>query len=318
MKLPDVVAMILGGLFIGFPVIKFYLIGEYTGIILTLGDVGLMSLMFLAGLESSWDVMLSQRKPAAIIAIFASLIPFILGFVVFMALGFSYITSLIVGICLSVTAEATKSRVLIQLNRIKTKVGAAMMGAGIVDDIAAMALFITVTFVFGRGFSSSNILLEGALFSFFLGIIVQKNHKHRKKKTRRKKVPGFVDYLKIMLTWVLVPFFYVSMGINFDIVSVTTYPVVFIIILAVAIVGKIMGTMLAKPFTNFTMEQHYLIGWGMNSRGAVEMALAIIAFKSGFIPLEIYSGLIAMALFTTMMFPIVINGMVKFNPRIMS
>ena len=56
----------------------------------------------------------------------------------------------------------------------------------------------------------------------------------------------------------------------------------------------------------------------MNSRGAVELAIALIAFRSGLIPTELYSSLVIMALFTTLLFPFIIIRMIKKDSRIMN
>jgi Kef-type K+ transport system membrane component KefB len=45
----------------------------------------------------------------------------------------------------------------------------------------------------------------------------------------------------------------------------------------VATLGKVLGTMLMKPFTDLSWRQTYLIGWAMNSRGVVELVIAEIA-----------------------------------------
>ncbi|MBU0628961.1 MAG: cation:proton antiporter, partial [Nanoarchaeota archaeon] len=85
----------------------------------------------------------------------------------------------------------------------------------------------------------------------------------------------------------------------------------------IAIIGKIAGTFMAKPFTRFSWKQLHLIGWGMNSRGAIELALALIAFRSSLIPTELYSSLVLMALITTLIFPFILAKMIKTNPSLM-
>jgi hypothetical protein len=56
----------------------------------------------------------------------------------------------------------------------------------------------------------------------------------------------------------------------------------------------------------------------MNSRGAVELVVALIAFRNNLIPIEFYSSLIMMALITTLIFPLVITIMIARQPRIMN
>ncbi len=75
--------------------------------------------------------------------------------------------------------------------------------------------------------------------------------------------------------------------------------------------------MLAKPFLRLTWKQLYLVGWGMNSRGAVEIAIAFMAFRTNLISIQIYSGLVVMALTTTLIFPFILRGLIKKDPQLM-
>lgn len=108
------------------------------------------------------------------------------------------------------------------------------------------------------------------------------------------------------------------MGIHFNLFSLLISPYLLCFIIFVAILGKIIGTLLAKPFLDFTHQQLFLVGWAMNSRGAIELALALIAFKTGLIGEYLYSSLILMALITTLIFPFIITNMIKNNPKIMN
>ena len=54
----------------------------------------------------------------------------------------------------------------------------------------------------------------------------------------------------------------------------------------------------------------------MNSRGAIELAIAFLAFKMGLINLTIFSALVAMTLITTLVFPIIFTKILKKNPKI--
>ena len=307
-KIPTVIALIVTGLIIGFPFIKKIMIEPNTQFISSLGDIALICLMFLAGLESSWRVLYNERKEAILIAIFAALVPFLLGFIVFMILGFSLLISSIIGICMSITAEATKARVLLELKKLRTKVGAAMMGAGIVDDVLGLSLFILITYLLKAVYLKEDILIAGAIISFFVGILIQ---------TSIGRQNSVIKVIEKSLLVIIVPFFFISMGIHFDLSSLFINPYLLAIIIAIAIIGKIMGTFLTKPFTKFSWKQLHLIGWGMNSRGAVELALALIAFRSGLIPAELYSGLVVMALTTTLIFPFIITRMIKKEPQLM-
>jgi Kef-type K+ transport system membrane component KefB len=121
---------------------------------------------------------------------------------------------------------------------------------------------------------------------------------------------------KFLLTF-LIPFFFIGMGIHFSFESLFLKPWLLIVVIVLAIFGKIAGSMLAKLFTQLSWRQLHLVGWGMNSRGAVELALALLALQAGLIEIDVYSSLVIMALVTTLIFPIVLRRMLQKNPNIM-
>lgn len=309
LKLSVVVGLIASGLLIGSSPFREIILGSNTDLILNIGDIGFLALMFLAGLEISWSMLYKERKDAIIIASFALAIPILLGFVVFRFLGFSFLTSITVGVCMGITAEATKVRVLLELKKLKTKLGSLMMGAGIIDDVLGILLFISISYWFTKSFAVKELLLlVFAISLFFIGILV-----HR----IIKRISLGVQYFEKFLLIFIIPFFFISMGIHFSFQSLVLKPFLLLIIIITAMAGKIFGVLLTKPFTKLSLKQLYLVGWGMNSRGAVELAVAFIAFRIGLLSTEIYSSLVVMALTTTLIFPFFIIPMVKKEPHIM-
>lgn len=305
----SVVGLIVGGIILGSPLIKSIFLEQNTDFILTLGDFGFFALMFIAGMEISWCLLYEERKEAAAVAFFAAFIPFLLGVSISLALGFSLFTALAIGICMAITAEATKARVLLELNKLNTQVGSLMMGAGIIDDVLGLSLFALVSYFFTgniatKEFASTMI----AISAFFLGILVHRFIGREK---------PIITYIEKFLLLLLVPFFFIGMGIHFSFQSLVLDPWLLIVIIIIAIAGKIMGSLSAKPFTGLSWKQLYLVGWGMNSRGAVELAIAFLALRAGLVSVHAYSSLVIMALVTTIIFPFVFRRMVKKDPQIM-
>ena len=310
LRIPRVVAFIVTGLIFDIPFLKENLLDiNITGkSIAQIGDFALIALMFLAGLETSTKDLLHERKEGVIISLSAAIIPFLTGLLVFKLLGFSLITSLIVGVSMSITAEATTAALLLELKKMKTRIGTLMMETGIIDDILGLSLFVLITFILKDVHLKEDILVSGAILAFFIGIILQHrlNHSHFKLNMTKK-------YLFILV----IPFFFVSMGLHFDLNSLWIDPKILVIIILIAFFGKMFGTFLAKPFTNLSWPKIHLIGWAMNSRGAIELALVLIALRTDLITVEIYSGLVIMALVTTILFPFVATHIIRKNPHIM-
>lgn len=370
-KFPIVVAQIIAGIFIGFPFVRNFLIGENIGLITLLANLGIIFLLFLAGLEVEWNRLYGVRKDIFLIAIFGAITPFLLGFFTLKLMGYSTVIALVTGICLSITSEGTKARVLMELKKLRTRLGTTMIGAGIVDDSLGLLLFtativffdhkiIPATFLYKPleiiGFMAviwvtfkflpklikfeeretkqmreislfTTVLLlclAFALFgeyitgtetgsviaAFIAGIAIQLSLKRKEEKTIR-------SHFEIMSLAFIVPFFFIGVGLNFNLNELILNWPLLIIITIIAIAGKLIGAFLTKPFTKLTFKQLHLIGWGMNSRGAVELVIALLALKAGLLPLSIYSSIVLMTLITTLSFPFILRIMLKKYPGIM-
>ncbi len=153
----------------------------------------------------------------------------------------------------------------------------------------------------------------GAVFGAFIaGLILQKSFFDPK--TREKDVQD----LRIFVFAFIVPFFFVNIGLNFDYNAVINNPQLTIAILVLAILGKIIGTLITHPFVSLSFKQLHLVGWGLNSRGVMELVLAHIALDAGLITIELYSAIVFMAITTTLLFPFIFKFILERNPNIMN
>jgi Kef-type K+ transport system membrane component KefB len=109
------------------------------------------------------------------------------------------------------------------------------------------------------------------------------------------------------------------MGINFtfDIFSTQTL-ILILILLFVAISSKMIGTFIGGAFDGLTKKKLFLIGWAMNSRGAIELVILLMLYRFGFVDESLYSALIIVAFITTILFPIIAEFQIKKNPTIMN
>ena len=310
LRVSCVIALIFAGILIGSSYLRGMILEPNVSTVLTLGNIGLLALMFIAGLEVSWSMLYKEKRDAILVAYFAFLVPFLLGFIVSLILGFTFSVALVIGICMAVTAEATKARELLELGKIKTRLGSLILGAGIIDDILAMSLFVVVCYFFmGIVAFEEALLLMVAIAAFFVGVFVHKfigREKH------------IIPYLEELLLLLVIPFFFIGIGLNFNLQALILNPALLLVIVLTAISGKISGVFFTKPFIKVKLRQLYLVGWAMNSRGAVELAIVFMAFRLGLLSIDVYSSLIVMTLVTTFIFPFIVRSMIRKNPRLMS
>lgn len=97
---------------------------------------------------------------------------------------------------------------------------------------------------------------------------------------------------------IFAPLFFVSIGLrvnfytNFDLVLTLT-------IIAIAFIGKIIGSGLGARIAGFAWKQAAAVGFGMNARGAMEIILGLIALEAGLINEKVFVSLVIMALVTS-------------------
>ena len=146
-------------------------------------SLAVVMLLFVAGMEVQLQVMLKQGKTAIYTSFTSMLIPFMLGFAaVWFFPGFFVFTpdrrlvyALFFGIAMAVSALPVVTRILMDLNLFKTKIGMIIIAAAIFDDLTGWLLFSFVLSLMGQQgeitsiwFSISMILGFG-LFMLIIG-----------------------------------------------------------------------------------------------------------------------------------------------------
>jgi len=117
-----------------------------------LADLGIVFLLFLAGLEIDLNKIMETSRDSILISLSSALLPFFLGFAFVMTFlpGYGFLTALIFAGAMMVTSEGTKVKVLMDLNSLNTRLVAVMLSAGAIDDIFEV-LFLSVVFVMAHG-----------------------------------------------------------------------------------------------------------------------------------------------------------------------
>jgi Kef-type K+ transport system membrane component KefB len=160
----------------------------------------------------------------------------------------------------------------------------------------------------------SESLNVGYLIGAILGgFLLQASMKNISKKNRNQ----LLNVIKLIAMGFVVPFFFVNVGLTFDINTFLANIPMITITLVIATLGKIVGTLIVKPVSSLSWKQLYYVGWGMNSRGAAELVIALIAVQYGLISPEIFSALVSMSLITTLILPPILARGIKHNPGLM-
>lgn len=178
------------------------------------------------------------------------------------------------------------------------------------DMISLLTFMLLIALVFAVVAEMTGV--SGILGAFIGGILAQQSFLSETNINKEDKL------LNALAFGLLIPFFFINIGLNFSFNSLIENPLLTLLVVAAAIIGKIGGTLLTKPFHKLSWKQLTLIGWGMNSRGVMELVITQIAYNAGLIQENLYSAIIFMSIVTTVSFPLVIQHMMRQDPKIFS
>ncbi|PNY21310.1 High-affinity Na(+)/H(+) antiporter NhaS3 [Streptococcus parauberis] len=135
--IPAVVGQLLVGILIGPAVLNLVHQGE---LIHFLSELGVILLMFLAGMEANLELLKRYLKPSLVVAICGVIIPVAAFYLVTLAMGYQAHTAIFYGIVFAATSVSITVEVLQEYNKVKTNTGAVILGAAVADDIIAVLL----------------------------------------------------------------------------------------------------------------------------------------------------------------------------------
>lgn len=171
---PRVVGQILAGIVLGLPLIKSMLFtNEILSVFSFMTSIGIILLFFFIGLEINLFQFKKNFRKASLVAVFNTLIPLTAGFLAGKFLfGFNNVTSLIIGISLSVSSEAISLDILEELKLLKSKIGNLIIASGTVDDVFELLLIGSLLVVFQSTaigqFSFQKIMLGISIFTLIV------------------------------------------------------------------------------------------------------------------------------------------------------
>lgn len=141
-----------------------------------------------------------------------------------------------------------------------------------------------------------------AIFGAFLVGVAIGDSVHLKEHTR-EVVQQFVNNI-------FAPLFFVSIGLRVNFIT-NFDPLLTIIVLVLSFLGKIIGCTFGAKISGFSKREALMIGFGMNSRGAMEIILGILALQIGLISEAFFVALVSMALLTSLTSGPVINALLR-------
>ncbi|WP_248706279.1 cation:proton antiporter [Convivina praedatoris] len=137
-KLPLVVGQLVAGIVIGPALLNWV---KPSTVLEFLAEIGLIALMFLAGLDSNLALLKRYLKPATVVALTGVVVPLFS----FLYLGWQFHYSgqytWLLAVLFSATSVSITAQVLSQYNRLDSVAGVTILGAAVVDDLLAVLMW---------------------------------------------------------------------------------------------------------------------------------------------------------------------------------
>ncbi len=134
------------------------------------GEVGVLLLMFLAGLELELGDLARNTRVSALAGILGVLVPVGLGFLIGELVGMPDDHAVFLGLTLGATSVSISAQTLMELKTLRSRVGLGLLGAAIFDDILVILLLSVFTALAGGGGGAGVVALTILKMLVFLAV----------------------------------------------------------------------------------------------------------------------------------------------------
>ena len=173
LKAPQVVGEIIAGLIIGPSLLNLVVKDDF---ISGMAEIGVILLMFSAGLGTDLKELVKTGPVALLIALSGVAVPLVGGMLVYMGFGFGtpdtrLYEGIFMGTVLAATSVSITVQALKEMGHLKGKVGTTILSAAILDDIIGIILLTVVIGFKSPDVSPVDVCIKTILF-FVLAIVL--------------------------------------------------------------------------------------------------------------------------------------------------
>jgi len=147
-NMPQVLGALISGVVIGPSLFGFVQVSEQ---ITLLSELGVVMLMFLAGLETNLVELKKAGLTSLLIAMGGIILPLVFGTLSAYMFYSNFYENLFIGVILTATSVSISVEVLNELGKLNTRAGINILGAAVIDDVIGL---LVVSFVLALGSSS--------------------------------------------------------------------------------------------------------------------------------------------------------------------
>jgi Kef-type K+ transport system membrane component KefB len=320
-----------------------------------LAELGVVCLMFLAGLEIELPELLRTGRVAALAGVSGVIVPLALGALAALPFGYAGATPLYIGVVLTATSVSISAQTLLELGKLRSREGLALLGAAVVDDVLVILLLSVLVAVASGSSSVGAILLIVLRMVVYLAaagaigyLVLPRLARWSVRQPVSQGLAALVLVTVFLFAWsaevvgglaaitgafvaglgfgrshlreeiaralhtityaLLVPIFFVSIGLQTNVRLLAGREVLLAVVLVVvAVVSKVLGCGLGARLGGFTNQEALRIGVGMSSRGEVGLIVAAVLVQGDLIGPELLSVVAFIVLVTTLVTPLLLR-----------
>ena len=171
--MPQVVGALIAGVLVGPSCLGW--VGE-TDFLVKAAEIGVIILMFNAGMDTDLDELKTTGFASFVIALIGVIVPLIGGVACYLAFDndptdpMNMLKAAFIGVVLTATSVSITVETLREMGKLKSKVGTAILGAAVIDDILGIVVLTILTALTDP--SVKPILVLGRIVAFFGFVLV--------------------------------------------------------------------------------------------------------------------------------------------------
>lgn len=173
MRMPSVVGALIAGIILGPAMLN---VVSLSDLIKSLSEIGVIVLMFSAGLETSIADLKKAGPKAFVIALLGVLVPLGIGYWIGNLYNADFIESLFIGVIFTATSVGITVETLKEMGCMSTNSGNAILAAAVIDDVLGIVCLTLVTGLADKSVNVGMVLLKIVgffIFSFVVAIVMR-------------------------------------------------------------------------------------------------------------------------------------------------
>ena len=108
-----------------------------------------------------------------------------------------------------------------------------------------------------------------------------------------------------------IPLFFVNVGINTSISAVSSNFLLILVLVVINLLGTLIGTVIGVLISKGSLKEGLIVGFGVMPKGDTELVIATLALNKSLITTDIYTAIVAVAIASTFIAPIVFKFLIR-------